>query len=184
MFQACASRAFSRFARTVASLPPSIFDSTLDGANWRYPVVTEYDTTPGAITIEWFAFGEIANAPPAHFTGLAVYCPDGRLVFKSDDKPMRVVGFIQSETGSSVGGLPGGREFAVAHVQQYMQITAQIPAGTCSVYHFNSAVLAQTKGAQVTTPKTIDVRYSNQPSWTGNITYPGFKYLVLDVTGY
>jgi hypothetical protein len=168
----------------VASVPLAIFDSTLVGGNWRCTLVAEYDTAPGAITIEWFAFGEIANAPPAHFTGLAVYRPDGRLVFKSDDKPMRVVGFIQSETGSSVGGLPGGRKYAVAHVQQYMQITAPIPAGTWSVYHFNSAVVAQTNGAQVTTPKTVDVRYSSQPSWSGNITYPGYRYLVLDVTGY
>lgn len=168
----------------VTSVPLAIFEATLVGGNWRYAFVAEYDTTPGAITIDWFAFGEVANASPVHFTGMAIYRPDGRLVFKSDDKPMRVVGFIQSDTGSSITNLPGGRKYAVAHVQQYMQITAPIPAGVWSVYHFNSAVRSLSNGAQVTSPKTVDVRYSGQPSWTSNLTYPGYKYLVIDVTGY
>lgn len=170
----------------VTSVPLAIFDTTLVGGNWRYTVVGEYDTTPGAITIEWFAFGEVANASPAHFTGLAVYRADGRMVFKSDDKPMRVSGFM---TGSGPGTvtlntLPGGRKYAVALVQQYMQITAPVPAGVWSVFHFNTAVQALSNGAQISNRKTVDVRYSNQPSWSGNLTYSDWKYLVIDVTGY
>ena len=72
----------------------------------------------------------------------------------------------------------------VALVQQYMQITAPVPAGTWSVFHFNTAVQSLTNGAQITAPQTVEVRYSNQPSWSGNITYSDWKYLVIDVTGY
>lgn len=169
----------------VSPIPVAIFDVVLSGGNWVYKLVAEFGTSPGAVSIEWFAFGEVPNAVPDNY-GMVVYRADGRVAFHTSYKPMRVSGFMQGSgtATSTLNTLPSGRKYAVALVQQYMLITQPFPSGTWTVFQHNSAVQSLTNGATITNKKTVETYYSAQPGWGSSITYPDWKYLVLDVNGY
>jgi hypothetical protein len=166
------------------TVPLTIFECTLVGGNWRFTVMGEYGTAPGAATFEWFAYGPTPNAVPGGNFGLEVRRADGVLAFHSGYSAMRVRWQQGGNGGYTLNTLPAGRKYAIAVIQLKQEWTAPFPAGVWTVNKSTSAVRSLTNGFEVTVPKTTEVRYSAQPTWTGSRSYPDWNYICLDVTNF
>ncbi|MEV8518684.1 hypothetical protein ABZR86_02690 [Dyella marensis] len=70
---------------------------------------------PLGTQVPYYIF-DVPRAPPAHGFGLQVWNAAGQLIFDASAGPMRVVGFVQNATGTTIFAGTAGRAYAVAHV--------------------------------------------------------------------